>query len=85
MAEITNRAIQELIKAYFSADGDLMKWSDFLAVVIKLRNPDTPIPPGKSIRFSALPTFNNDAQAGAGGLTAGEIYKTNTGGLQVKL
>jgi len=85
MNELTARALQELIQRSIAADGDLVKWSDLLAVIGKLKIPDHPTPGVKTIRMSSLPTFNNDAQAGAGGLTAGEIYKTNTGGLQVKL
>jgi hypothetical protein len=38
-----------------------------------------------TIDLALVPTFADDAAAGAGGLTAGMIYKTATGGLQIKL
>ncbi len=37
------------------------------------------------INTPLLPTFNNDAQAGTGGLVAGDWYKTNAGDLKIKL
>lgn len=36
-------------------------------------------------RFANLPTYADDAAAGAGGLIQGSFYKTATGALMVKL
>lgn len=38
-----------------------------------------------SINFSGLPTYANDAAAATGGLTRGDMYKTATGELRIKL
>ncbi|OAB78019.1 hypothetical protein [Cochleicola gelatinilyticus] len=38
-----------------------------------------------SINFSELVVFASDAAAGAGGLTSGDIYKTNDGTLKIKM
>jgi len=35
--------------------------------------------------INSLATYENDAAAGAGGLTSGELYKTSTGAMMVKL
>jgi len=37
------------------------------------------------INFSSCPTYADDAAAGTGGLVAGDIYKTSTGELRIKL
>lgn len=37
------------------------------------------------LKLNTLPTYADDASAGAGGLTAGQLYKTATGELRVKL
>lgn len=39
---------------------------------------------GTSITFSGIPTHADDAAAGGGGLTSGEIYQTATGELRIK-
>lgn len=38
-----------------------------------------------SINFTGLPTYANDAAAATGGLTQGDMYKTSTGELRIKL
>lgn len=38
-----------------------------------------------SFTLSAVPEYANDAAAGVGGLTAGEVYHTATGELRIKL
>lgn len=38
-----------------------------------------------SVDFSGLPTYADDAAAGAGGLAAGRLYKTATGEIRIKL
>jgi len=38
-----------------------------------------------NITLTALPTYPDDASAGAGGLTTGMIYKTSTGEVRIKL
>jgi hypothetical protein len=40
---------------------------------------------GGVINFSSCPTYADDAAAGTGGLVAGDIYKTSTGELRIKL
>ena len=37
------------------------------------------------LKLNTLPTYADDASAGSGGLTAGQLYKTATGELRVKL
>ena len=37
------------------------------------------------INFTGLSTFADDSAAGTGGLTAGDVYKTSTGELRIKL
>jgi len=37
-----------------------------------------------SITLSGIPTYADDAAAGAGGLTAGQVYQTATGELRIK-
>ena len=37
------------------------------------------------INFASCPTYADDAAAGTGGLVAGDIYKTSTGELRIKL
>jgi hypothetical protein len=37
------------------------------------------------INFASCPTYANDSAAGTGGLVAGDIYKTSTGELRIKL
>jgi hypothetical protein len=37
------------------------------------------------INFTGLQTFNNDAAAGTGGLASGDVYKTASGDLKIKL
>ena len=39
----------------------------------------------KDLDFSGLPTYDNDGDAGAGGLTSGKMYKTAAGDLKIKL
>jgi len=85
MNEITARALQELIQRAIAADGDLVKWSDLLAIIGKLKIPDHPTPLVQRRKLSGLDVFNNDAQAGAGGLVAGDLYRTNNGAVQVKI
>ena len=41
--------------------------------------------PYVEINISHVPTYADDTTAGAGGLTAGQIYKTSTGELRIKL
>jgi hypothetical protein len=38
-----------------------------------------------AINFTGLVTFANDAAAGIGGLVSGDVYKTATGALMIKL
>ena len=38
-----------------------------------------------NINFTGLSTYASDAAAGSGGLTAGDVYKTATGELRIKL
>lgn len=38
-----------------------------------------------TVALAAIPTYADDAAAGTGGLTAGKLYKTATGTLQIKL
>lgn len=52
-------------------------WGNFGTQVLNLR--------ANSLRFVDLPTFADDAAAGAGGLIAGTVYKTATGELRIKL
>lgn len=35
--------------------------------------------------LDSIPTYADDTAAGSGGLTAGDVYKTSTGSLQIKL
>lgn len=37
-----------------------------------------------SVTLSGVPTYADDAAAGAGGLTAGQVYQTATGELRIK-
>jgi len=85
MNELTARALQELIQRAIAADGDLVKWSDLLAILSKLKIPDNPAPLIQRRKLSGLDVFNNDAQAGAGGLVSGDLYRTNNGAVQVKI
>lgn len=43
------------------------------------------IKPNGVINLSSAPTYADDAAAGAGGLVVGDIYKTSTGDLKIKL
>jgi len=52
-------------------------WGNFGTQVLNLRS--------NSLRFVDLPTFADDAAAGAGGLVAGTVYKTATGELRIKI
>jgi len=76
--------MQALFNKANEVEGDVMRWSDFLSVLTQFKHPNTPPLTVKPPRFSDLPVFANDAQAGAGGLTDGELYRTATGDLRVK-
>ena len=38
-----------------------------------------------TMSITGLSTYDNDSSAGTGGLTTGEVYKTSTGELRIKL
>jgi hypothetical protein len=82
---IPSRVIQALWDKANTVDGDVVQWHHLLAVLEELKVPETTALTTKPVRFSSLPVYANDAAAGSGGLTGGELYRTTTGEVRVKL
>jgi hypothetical protein len=81
---ITNRIIQAWIDKANAMGTDVMRWSDFLDVIEdELRNPTTTAYTEKPILFDDLAVYADEAAAAA--LPTGQIYRTTTGEVRVKL
>lgn len=82
---ITNRIIQKFWDIANSSGTDAMRWSDFLSIMTELKNTDTTVYTENPVNFSGLPEYADDAAATLGGLSEGDLYRTTTGELKVKL
>jgi hypothetical protein len=82
---ITNRVIQKFWDKANSSGTDVMRWSDFLDCMTELKNTDTTAYTENRINFSDLPEYDDEADAVLGGLDGGDLYKTPTGEIRVKL
>ena len=83
---LPNYIVQKIWTRAQAAGTDIMLWSDFLQIIEELRN--EPHPPDfagtlpyvtNKLGLPPLPTYANDGQAQAGGLTNGKFYKTSAG------
>lgn len=80
------KVIQDWHAKAIASGTNVMLWDDFLEALEKYRNRDTAdYTSVHPVRFSDLPEYDDDTAAAAGGLTGGEIYKTTTGELRIKL
>lgn len=81
---ITNRIIQAWIDKANAMGTDVMRWSDFLDVIEdELKNPGTTAYAEKPILFDDLAVYADETAAAA--LPGGQLYRTTTGEVRVKL
>lgn len=81
---ITNRIIQAWIDKANAMGTDVMRWSDFLSVMeAELRNAETTAYAEKPIVLDDLAVYANEAAASS--LTTGQLYRTTTGEVRIKL
>jgi hypothetical protein len=80
-----NYIIQKFWDIANSSNTDAMRWSDFLSVMTELKNTDTTAYTENNVNFSGLPEYADDAAAVIGGLADGDLYRTSTGVLMVRL
>ena len=80
---------QRIIQAWFdkarNSGSDVMRWSDFLDAMSELKHSDTTAYTTHPVKFSSLPVYDTEAAAVTGGLTGGQLYRTSTGEVRVKL
>lgn len=80
---------QRIIQAWFDkarlSGSDVMRWNDFLETMIELRHTDTQAYTAHRVNFNGLPIYDNEAAALAGGLNGGDLYRTSTGEVRIKL
>ena len=80
--------VQKMWARAQTSETNVMLWSDFLALVEELRHETRPgfqgTPPYvlNQVGLPPLPQYNNDAQAQAGGLTSGKLYRTSAGAVR---
>lgn len=82
---ITNRVIQAWFDKANASDSDVMSWNDFLDCMDELKNTDTTALTVSPVTFSSLPQYADEAAAETGGLFTGQLYRTSTGEVRVKL
>ena len=83
---ITNKIIQAWIDKANAMGTDVMRWSDFLDVIEdELKNPSTTAYTEKPVLFDDLAVYADEAAAETAGLDTGQLYRTTTGEVRIKL
>lgn len=82
---IPYRIIQAWFNAANNSGTDVMRWSDFLATLSELKFTDTTAYTTEPVSFDDLPEHADEAAATTGGLVQGNLYRTATGEIRVKL
>ena len=82
---IPSRVIQKLWDKANAADGDVVRWTDLLAVLDELKISQTTDLTAKPVKFSDLPMYDSEDAAETGGLVIGQLYRTSTGEVRYKL
>ncbi len=83
---ITNAIIQAWIDKANLVGTDVMRWSDWISVFEdQLRNPTTTELTPSSPNIVDLPEYADEAAATIGALNGGDLYRTATGEVRVKL
>jgi hypothetical protein len=78
-----------IIKKWFdkanSSGTDVMRWSDFLEALDDIKGNNITDYTENNINVSGIPTYADEDAAVTGGLSEGDLYKTSTGAVRVKL
>jgi hypothetical protein len=82
---IPNWIIKEWIVKANASGTDVMRWSDFLEVLEQIKGNNVVDYTENNISLSGLPEYADEAAAITGGLSEGDLYRTATGEIRVKL